>query len=183
MELRRLKAALGVYACLGNHDVDRFPGESGENTGTAQIRGLLEKAGVIVLQDEALLVADNFYIIGRRDTRPIGLNEERKPAAEITAGLDRSRALFFLNHQPSDFREDEVAGADLVLAGHSHKGQFFPGNLFTVNIFRNAGATHYGYMKGRSAHLLVTSGAGVWGPPLRIASNSEVAVIDISMEN
>jgi predicted MPP superfamily phosphohydrolase len=111
------------------------------------------------------------------------LNEERKPATEITAGLDKSRPLIFLNHQPSDFREDEEAGADLVLTGHTHKGQFFPGNLFTVNIFKSAGATHYGYMKGRSAQLLVTSGAGVWGPPLRIASNSEVAVINITNRN
>ena len=72
---------------------------------------------------------------------------------------------------------------DLVLSGHTHKGQFFPGNIITEYIFKKAGAVHYGYWKGRYTQAVVSSGAGVWGPPIRIATNSEAAVVNIKFGN
>jgi predicted MPP superfamily phosphohydrolase len=161
-------------------DTDGF---SREGAGTNRIRSLLEKADVVFLQDETVLVDGRFYIIGRKDARPIGpQRQERKPAAELTAGLDTSLPLIFLDHQPVDFTAVEAAGADLILSGHTHRGQFFPGNLITAQIFKRAGATHYGYWQGRSAQTLVSSGAGVWGPPLRIATNGETAIADITFD-
>ena len=176
-ELRRLSAPLGVFACQGNHDVDRLSFR--EEGRTDRIYDFLKTVNIDFLLDEVVLIADRFYLIGRRDARPIGSSQVRKTAAELVSGIDTSKPLVFLDHQPVDFKGEEEADADLILSGHSHRGQFFPGNVATKRIYKNAGAVHYGYWRGLSAQGVVSSGAGVWGPPLRIATQSEVVVIDI----
>jgi len=182
-ELRRFEAPLGVYACLGNHDVDRITDILRGEVSLDGIFNFLDKADIILLLDEIELVAGRFYLAGRKDARPMGLSQERKSAAVLTAGLDKSKPLIVLDHQPVDFSGGEEAGADLILSGHTHKGQFFPGNIITARIYKKAGAVHYGYWRGRTAQGVVTSGAGIWGPPIRIASDSEVAVVDIKFGN
>jgi len=176
-ELRCLQAPLGVYACPGNHDVDRISLQ--ENTKNDRIQVFLKKGDIVYLEDDNRLIKNSFYLVGRRDARPIGLRQERKSAAELTADLDKSKPLIFLDHQPVDFRQEEEASADLILSGHTHRGQFFPGNVVTAFIYKRAGAVHYGLWQGQSAQAVVSSGAGVWGPPIRIATDSEVAVVDV----
>jgi predicted MPP superfamily phosphohydrolase len=176
-ELRRFEARFGVYACQGNHDVDRISLREGADTD--RIQEFLEKAGVTFLLDEVLLIVERFYLAGRRDARPIGGRDGRKTAAELIAGLDRYRPLIILNHQPLDFQAEEEAGAALILSGHTHAGQFFPGNLATARIYRKPASVHYGLWQGRTAQAVVSSGAGVWGPPIRVGTKSEVVVIDV----
>ena len=183
-ELRRFKAPLGVYACAGNHDVDRISLSTlREGVSTDRINSFLKNAGITLLQDEIALVEDRFYLVGRRDARPIGMSNARKSAAELVSGLDASRPIIFLDHQPVDYPAVEEAGGDLILSGHTHRGQFFPGNIATAYIYKKAGAIHYGYWKGRSAQGIVSSGAGTWGPAVRVATNSEVAVVDIKFND
>jgi len=182
-ELKRLNAPLGVYACPGNHDVDRISlrRTGGTGSGMDGIKAFLETANIVFLLDEVVMPSGDIYLAGRKDARPIGLRQERKSAAELTAGLDLNgpKALIVLDHQPVDYSNLEKAGADLILSGHTHRGQFFPANLATRIIFKKAGATHYGYWRGSTAQAVVSSGAGVWGPPIRVATGSEVAVVDV----
>jgi len=180
-ELRRLNAPLGVYACPGNHDVDRLSLRQTGGTGSGMdgIKAFLEKANVVFLLDEIAMPSGSIYLTGRKDARPIGLRQERKSAAKLTAGFDTSKILIVLDHQPVDYSNLEKAGADLILSGHTHRGQFFPANIVTKLMFKKAGATHYGYWQGSTAQAVVSSGAGVWGPPIRVATGSEVAVIDV----
>ena len=173
-QLKRINAPLGVYACLGNHDTDRMSFTGGR---TERIAEILRETDIVLLQDEARAVRPNLYVAGRRDARPIGMNAHRKTPAELLAGLDGT--IIVLDHQPTQYPQLEKAGANLVFSGHTHRGQLFPANLITWRIYKSAGAVHYGYWKGGSMQAVVTSGAGFWGPPLRIATNSEVAVIDI----
>ena len=177
LELKRINAALGVYACLGNHDVDRINFSGGG--GNQRIINILREAGIVPLDDEVTPVGENFLIAGRRDASPIGMNSSRKSAGELLGGLDRGRILIALDHQPTQFAQIENAGADILFCGHSHRGQLFPFNLVTRVIFKKAGGTHYGHWQGKTMQAVVTSGAGVWGMPLRVATHSEVAVIDI----
>jgi len=180
-ELKLLNAPLGVYACPGNHDVDRLSLRQNGGTGGGMdgIKAFLEKADIVFLLDEIVMLSDNIYMAGRKDARPIGLRQERKSAAELAVGLDTSKAFIVLDHQPVDYPNLEKVGADLIFSGHTHRGQFFPGNLATRLIFKKAGAAHYGYWRGTTAQAVVSSGAGVWGPPIRVATGSEVAVIDV----
>ena len=172
LQLGRINVPLGVYAVLGNHDVDRTRRD------TQRIEEFLKAAGVTLLQDEARTVRENLHIAGRRDARPIGMNAARKTPEELCAGL--SGTVIVLDHQPTQFAQIEKAGADLVLSGHTHSGQVFPGNLLTWVIYKMAGAASYGYWRGETMQAVVTSGAGFWGPPLRVGTNSEVAIININ---
>jgi predicted MPP superfamily phosphohydrolase len=182
-ELKRLCAPLGVYACPGNHDVDRLSVRQAGGTGSGMegIIAFLEKADIVFLLDEIVMPSDNIYLAGRKDARPIGLRQVRKSAAELIADLDldRSKIYIVLDHQPVDYSNLEKAGADLIFSGHTHRGQFFPGNVATKLIYNRAGATHYGYWRGATAQAVVSSGAGVWGIAIRVATGSEVAVIDV----
>lgn len=66
-----------------------------------------------------------------------------------------------------------------MVSGHTHKGQLFPGNLITNAIFEN----DYGYYKKENLHTIVSSGFGIWGPPFRIGSRSEVVQINVQFVN
>jgi predicted MPP superfamily phosphohydrolase len=155
-----------------------------DDAGTDRIAEFLREANILLLADEAVRIWDTVYIAGRRDARPIGMRQSRISAAELAARAgggtaDSERVLVMLDHQPVEFPQIEAAGVDLLLCGHTHKGQIFPANLITRRVFSKAGATHYGYWQGKTMQAVVTSGAGVWGPPLRVGTNSETAVIDI----
>jgi predicted MPP superfamily phosphohydrolase len=174
-EISRIAAPMGIYACLGNHDVDRlFQGR------TERIVEILREAGVIVLQDEAMNIMGNLYIAGRKDARPIGMAAGRKTPEKLFAGL--TGTIIVLDHQPTDFKLLEQAGATLALCGHTHAGQLFPANLMTRMIFKKAGAAHYGHWRSGNLQAVITSGAGFWGPPVRIGTNSEVAVINVRFD-
>jgi predicted MPP superfamily phosphohydrolase len=173
--LKLLKAPLGVYACLGNHDVDRMAISGGR---TERITEILKKAGFTLLQDEVIQIRPDFFIAGRKDARPIGMSARRKSSKELLENIDGT--IIMLDHQPVQFAQNEQAGVDLLLCGHTHRGQIFPVNIMTRFIYKKAGAVHYGYWKGQTMQAVVTSGAGFWGPPIRVGTNSEIAVININ---
>lgn len=160
--MEKLEAPLGVYAVLGNHD---YYGED-----TEQILTEMDKAGITVLMDEWARV-ENFYLIGRKDPT----DESRKQLNEFLVGLDKSKPLIMLDHQPIDFSEANKQGIDVMLSGHTHKGQLYPASIITNLLYEN----DYGYEKMGKLHSFVSSGFGIWGPPLRIGSQSEVFVINL----
>jgi len=173
-QLKSINAPLGVYACLGNHDVDR---QSFSGGSTERITEILKKADIAVLQDEVYQIKENLFVAGRKDARPIGMKAQRKNAQELLSGIDGT--IIMLDHQPAQFAQNEQAGVDLLLCGHTHKGQIFPASIITRFIYKKTGAVDYGYWKGRTMQAVVTSGAGFWGPPVRIGTNSEIAVINL----
>jgi len=65
---------------------------------------------------------------------------------------------------------------DLKISGHTHRGQFFPFNLITRKMYE----TDWGYVKRGELNEVVTSGYGTFGPPIRVGSQPEVVIIDIS---
>ena len=89
---------------------------------------------------------------------------------------DMTKPVIVIAHQPGELSELSEAGADIDLSGHTHDGQIFPGNL-TINI---AWENPYGVMKVGNMTSFVTSGVGVWGPPMRIGTDNEVMIIDVS---
>lgn len=64
---------------------------------------------------------------------------------------------------------------DLKISGHTHRGQFFPFNLITKRIYEN----DWGYLKMEELNMVVTSGYGTFGPPIRVGSRPEVVLVDI----
>ena len=67
-------------------------------------------------------------------------------------------------------------GVDVMLCGHTHRGQIFPLNLLVDQLYEQS----HGYRKWPHTHIWVSSGLSLWGPTFRIGTNSELAVIEIS---
>jgi hypothetical protein len=169
---RGLRSRLGIYSVLGNH----------ESYGNLE-RNLsyLRKWGVTVLQDEAVLVDDSFWLLGRRDPTALRRGEARLPIEEImkSSGVDAGRPLILLDHQPVGLGEAERAGIDLQLSGHTHAGQLFPLNIINKLIYeQNWGSL----VKGRTQYY-VSCGVGTWGPPVRTGSVPEIVLIRMSFKS
>ena len=166
-ELRRLHARLGVYSCTGNHEY-RYEAE--------QKIQWLNRAGISMLRDSAVLIDSAFYVVGREDV----VFPERVPLSEILnrQNVNRFKPVIVLNHSPNDLDEEVNAGADIALYGHTHHGQAFPGNIATRLVFEVA----YGYARKGDTHIYVTSGLGLAGPQYRIGTVSEVAVLNVKFE-
>jgi predicted MPP superfamily phosphohydrolase len=171
-QFARLDAPDGVFACLGNHDA---------GPGAAEMTALLEAAGVTVLRDEAVQVKDRFIVAGRRDSSPIGdtADSPRQPLPAWTASQS-GLPVIVLDHQPGNIGE-YGAPVDLIVCGHTHGGQIFPGNLIVKALY----AAAYGYYQAseEAPRVVTTSGAGTWGPPVRIASDSEVVQLRLTIEH
>ena len=80
-----------------------------------------------------------------------------------------------MSHGPPAFDAARRAGFDLTVSGHTHGGQFWPFTAFGRLLVRY----RIGMYERDGKRLFVTSGSGTWGPPLRLGSSSELAVIDI----
>lgn len=159
--LRGIVAPLGVYASLGNHD--KHEGEMED------IIAAIERGGVTVLYDEVELVAGALAVAGRKDRT----ERDRAALGELLSGADRSLPLILLEHQPYELDAAQQAGVDLMLSGHTHRGQVAPGNLITRAIYE----LDWGYLQKEQLHTIVTSGYGFWGPPIRIGTRSELVRI------
>lgn len=167
-EFSNLKSKYGVFATLGNHDIIT----KSEN----EIVKLLKENSIIVLRDEATLVNNSFYIIGRDDiTVSKSTNKSRASLEDLTKDLDKSKPLIVVDHNPKYLNESLDANIDLQLSGHTHKGQIAPGNIVTKKLFE----VHYGHIKKDNLNVVVSSGYGTWGPPVRLGSKSEIVQINL----
>lgn len=110
-------------------------------------------------------------MVGRDDRS----NHQRKKLTEIVSGLDHKKPIILLDHQPFHLKEAEENGVDLQISGHTHNGQFFPGQFFVKRMYDLG----YGYMKKGKTHYYVSSGLGLWGPQFRIGTQSEIVVINL----
>ena len=179
--LAGLKSRYGTYACYGNHDLDEkilagFTFETKEERIADRRFGeFLDRAKIHLLEDDVVCIDDAFYLAGRKDPDRIRKTQEtRDTPSELLTGLDQSLPVFVIDHQPSELTELAEAGADLDLGGHTHDGQLFPGNILTGLMWENA----CGMKKVGDMYSIVTSGVGLWGPPMRIGTKAEVVIID-----
>ncbi len=167
-----LKAKYGVYAVLGNHEY--IGGNADEAT------KFLRAAGVTVLHDDWTYVADSFYLLGREDISGANLSgHKRKDLVSLMNGLNKNKPIILLDHQPSELDEPLAQGIDLQLSGHTHQGQLFPVQFLTSKIFQ----IDYGYLRKDNLQVIVSSGYGTWGPPMRVGNKPEIVDITVNFEN
>jgi predicted MPP superfamily phosphohydrolase len=166
--MRRLRAPLGLYACPGNHEF---------YSGLERNLACLRSCGVTVLEDQAVEVAGAFILAGRRDPSSLRTRERRLSIGGIMSrsGSRADLPVVVLDHQPLHFEEAVEAGVALQISGHTHDGQIFPIGLINGLIYE----LNWGYLRKNGTQFYVTSGAGTWGPPLRIGSRAEVVRIEL----
>ena len=165
--LKRLESRCGVYACLGNHDA---------GNSAADMEAFMESAGIRVLK-EAYETVGPIQLLGRLDESPHGnyVNLLRRNTEELLRENPRPELpLVVLDHNPAVIPQYD-GRCSLLLCGHTHNGQIFPGYL----VVRAINICGYGYARREETHIVVSSGAGTWGPPMRIGTDCEIAVIEL----
>ena len=123
-----------------------------------------------------MLVEDSFYLAGRHDPqRQERLGQTRLSPGQLLAGLDQEKPILVIDHQPKELDLLSAAGADLVLSGHTHNGQLFPGTL----VVRMGWENPYGLVRVGNMTSCVTQGAGVWGPAMRVGTQNEIMLLTL----
>jgi predicted MPP superfamily phosphohydrolase len=165
--LGELRAKDGVYAVTGNHEyywnADAWIAHLGSlgvrflRNDRVAIRGWFELAGVDDITSGAMAAGHG----------------EDIPRA--VAGRDPAMPLVLLAHHPRSVAGAAAAGVDLQLSGHTHGGQLLPlGYLARFFEPRVAGLARFG-----TTWLYVSEGTGFWGPPLRVGTSCEIAMIEL----
>jgi hypothetical protein len=149
-----------------------FSGGNHEDFGDAkEYKAAIQRGGVRILHNERLVV-DGLQVIG------VSYADSTLPA-HLRAFLDslhlaEGAASILLNHVPHRLPIVEQTGVSLQLSGHTHAGQMFP---FTLLVRWAYGKFSYGLQRFGNLQVLTSSGAGTWGPPMRVGSHPEVVLI------
>ncbi|AFQ42712.1 metallophosphoesterase [Desulfosporosinus meridiei] len=168
---RRLSSTYGSFAVLGNHEY------IGGNANEA-IK-YLNEAGVKVLRDSSEEVGGSFALVGRDDLSGSRFNgTKRESLATLMEGINPSLPIIVMDHQPSHLEEPVEQKVDLQVSGHTHNGQLFPIQFITQKVFEQ----DWGYLRKGDFQLIVSSGYGTWGPPIRIGNTPEIVDITITFK-
>ncbi len=158
-ELRRVEAP--VLACPGNHEY--YAGFEGS-------ADFYRDAGITLLRDSAVTVG-GIAVVGRDDRS----NPHRKSLGALMRGVDKSKYVILLDHQPYHLEQAERAGVDFQFSGHTHHGQLWPISWITEAVYEDA----YGPWRRGSTRYYVSSGLGQWGAKFRIGTCSEYVVATV----
>lgn len=158
--LKSVNAPGGVFMCMGNHDI--YASESTE------FGKFIKDAEITLLHDQKRSL-EEFDLIGRSDVK------EKKRMALKELVCSKKRPQILLCHNPKEAKKLVDAGADLVLCGHTHNGQTFPGNIAS----KIKSKYSYGCNRYKNGTILTTAGVGYWGIPLRIFTNNEIVILDL----
>jgi uncharacterized protein len=163
-ELARLQAPQGTIAVIGNHDWRA----SGDRMWRA-----LANVGITVLEDRAVEL-DGFWVAGLADLR-----HRRPDIGEALRDIPRDAPVILLSHDPDMFPGIPTRVA-LTLSGHTHGGQV------AIPLIRRPLLPSYygeryahGHIVEHGRHLLVTSGVGTSGLPIRLLRPPEVLVVTL----
>lgn len=167
--LKGLKAPLGVYATLGNHDMMNEP---------ARMKEALENVGIKVLDNDAFHVKTekyDFWVAGLADdttSRPDWKATEKKMAGNAPVIL--------IMHDPGAFL-DKIERPALTVAGHTHGGQMLPWILKHMhNPYSRAPMKYlYGRIDEEGRTMIVTDGIGTSIVPLRLGAVPEIVSIKL----
>ncbi len=161
--LSQLSAPHGVYFVAGNHE--QFADDT-------KYLNAIKAAGVRVLENERVDV-DGLQILGvpyRNATTNSSLSKILH-----SLHLDHRRASILLVHAPDHPEAAEAAGVSLQLSGHTHLGQFIPWSWMARRMYRQF---VYGLSRIGKMQVFTSSGAGTWGPPIRLGSNPEIVMLE-----
>ena len=162
--LRSLHAPMGVYYVLGNHEY--------RDDLEANIRWVSEVGGTLLRDSIAFPGNGPLTLIGRDDW----VNGNRKPFEVIANEADPMRGpVVLMEHTPASIDSIGDSPVDLILCGHTHGGQIWPGQLMVW--------WRYGMASGTrpvgEREVCISSGIGSAGATYRVGTRSEIRVYDL----
>lgn len=177
-QFAQLSSNYGTFITFGNHEHYGMMRE--ENNSEQAIIQAFESGHMTVLKDNVLYYPQlGVYIIGRDDY----FNNQRASLDALLTQTNSEQPILLLDHQPRELDNAAELGIDVMFSGHTHAGQSFPVTILVKMMYKNAWGI---YQQINNNHLftsIVTSGYGLWGPPVRILTNAEIVVMDIKFTN
>ena len=164
-EFCKLKTKEGIYAVAGNHD---------PKTNNKPFKYFMKDAGSKILNNDIQNLS-KINLIGRADDA----HNVRTEITDILPKADNNKPIVVIDHKPENIPDSAKHDVDLVLCGHTHKGQLFPVTIFTR--LANGKDCFYGYHKHGKTHSIITSGVGFFELPMRLGSSNEIADIKITI--
>ncbi len=164
-----LRAPLGVYGVIGNHD---YP------SGYQAWLRFLRSCGIRMLVNEHAPLGDALTMAGVNDPMAEWNHEEAPNLPKALAGAPADRPVVLLAHEPvfadTAAKDKRVA---LQLSGHTHGG-LFPG--LSVLVARYNGGYVKGLYRVGSMPLYVSPGTSLWaGMPVRLFCPAEITLITL----
>ena len=168
--LRAMTPRLGMFGVFGNHE--RYEGD-------AKSAQVFRWAGAELLRGRVVdLPGTGVELLGVDDPGRAG-DVSGAIAGEVRAlarDIDPKRFHILMNHRPLAWREAvQPLGIEVMLSGHTHRGQLFPFYL-VVHLFNEFMG---GWYEEGGQLLGVSAGAGFWGPPMRVLAPPDVLVLDV----
>ena len=170
-KLASIESRHGIFFVTGNHEYYSGAGPWVE---------ALDSWGIRVLRNECAVVEHDgaeLDILGVDDWRASRfMKDHGYDFKRANQGRDRKRPSVLLSHQPKAIHDAAEGEIDLVLSGHTHGGQIWPGK-YIVKLVQP-------YVRGLHRHsertwIYVHCGAGFWGPPIRVGVSADVALIEL----
>lgn len=168
--LREMTPPLGMYGVFGNHE--RYEGDE-------KSARVFRWAGAELLRNSvANIPGAGVQLLGVDDPGRAGngLEDITGEIRSVAAQSDPTAFRILLNHRPVGWREAaQPEGIELMLSGHTHRGQLFP-FYYVVRL-----TTEFmgGFYEEKGHVLAVSAGAGFWGPPMRVGAPADILVLDL----
>jgi len=159
---KKLKAPRGIYYSFGNHDL---------YLGFNKTVSLLSGNPVKIL-DNKLVNISGLQVIGINYSFDSSFNLEKAILRQVGYKPERPSILLF--HEPKNISLAKKVDINLQLSGHTHDGQLWPFNYIVKWAHKNFS---YGLFQDGNFSLVISSGAGTWGPPMRTAARAEIVKI------
>lgn len=168
--LRDIQSKYGTFYVTGNHEY---------YSGVLSWLPEIEKLGIkILLNGNQMLSVGNAKLLmaGVTDlTAGSMIKSHQTDPKRAMEGGENSDYKILLAHQPNSIYEANEVGFDLQISGHTHGGQFFPGNILIYLAQKFVSGLH----RYKNIQIYVSRGTGYWGPPFRLGAPSEVSVLEL----
>jgi len=165
-DLRKISSRYGVFAVTGNHDYYEK---------AVLFRDFCARSAISLIEDSTVVINNGLTIVGRNDRSYASKREGRKPLFAIMEGVDKNLPVILLDHTPFNLEQASENGIALQLSGHTHHGQLFPLQFVMRMLYK----VSRGHIVVKGSDIIVTSGTGFWGPPVRTSAIPEVVVVKV----
>jgi uncharacterized protein len=175
--LSKLRAPLGVFSVLGNHDW--YEDERA-------VRAGLQQVGIPVLENQAVKIdkgKHRFWLAGLGDQlakrsrgRQGGVDDLPGTMRQMMGDQD---PIVLLAHEPDIFI-DVPARVAVTLCGHTHGGQVYLPLIGRPVIPSGFGQRFaYGHIVEGGRNMIVSGGLGLTGIPVRFGVPPEIAIVTV----
>ena len=170
--LKEVKSKFGTFMVVGNHEYYH---------GLSSLLGKFKELGIKVLENDSIEIG-GLNLAGVYDITGFNIGEFAPDFTKTLSEINPNLPTILLTHQPRSLKyikSDLMQNVTLAICGHTHGGQIFP---FSLLVWLNQKYIYGLYNINENSQLYVSSGAGLWGPPFRVGTHSEIVYLKLRGE-